>query len=104
MSSRRYRPPPPKAIDCRPNPTSCRVGRSGFALRSLSAIVTHYKATYLENADDEVGHYAELPTLPEAIRVAGFAMRRDGKRHAHQRRLPPHVLTSCARSLDAVRR
>lgn len=102
MSSSRPKRTQPNAA-ARPGRRSCGVGRGGRPLRSLEDVIVDYRARFQEGADEEVEHYARLSTLSEAIRAAAAAQRPDGKRQAHQYRIPRHVLASCGRSLYAVR-
>ena len=65
--------------------------------KQLWALVREYKARFRPGAREMVEYYSALPSLEDAIRRAALAIRADGKRESHQRRIPGAVLQEFAR-------
>lgn len=70
--------------DCKPVPIS-------KMLPTLEDVVSDYISEHRPRVTREMNYYAGQPSLEAAIEVAGLA-RLNGKRHAHQRRIPAAVL------------
>jgi hypothetical protein len=73
-----------------------------YGLSTLSGIVRHYITNYRDGAGDELGFFVAQPTLLDAVSRAALAEGPDGKRLAHQRRIPRRVLEESARFLEAA--
>jgi hypothetical protein len=80
----------------------CARGRGRGNLSSLEAIARDYVACYRARAAEELDFFAKQPSFVEAIRKAGLAEGKGGRRFAHERRRTPQVLQECARYLVAA--
>lgn len=65
---------------------------------SLQTIVRAYRARFREHSQQELESFA-VQSRVEAIKRAGLAVRPDGKRYNHQRRIPGDVLEESAKQL-----
>ena len=70
----------------------------------FEAIVRDYIETHRHPAIGELDYYRTQPSLEAATRVAGWAIRPDGKRDNHQRRLSHTALQFATSALLAARR
>ena len=61
-------------------------------MADLIAIIRAYATHHRERTATELRSFAEEPTIRAAISRAGLARRPDGKRYAHQSRIPERVL------------
>ncbi|WP_425067205.1 hypothetical protein [Reyranella sp.] len=68
----------------------------------LEIIASDYIARFRGPAIAEMTFYKEQPSLSEAIRLAALSRTAHGKRHAHQRRIPGHVLEAAEQSLQGI--
>jgi hypothetical protein len=68
----------------------------------LEAIVRHYHRYHWPRLDEEHSWFAGQATLADAIRLAGLAEGRDGKRLAHGNRLKRDERQSAATALLAA--
>jgi hypothetical protein len=66
---------------------------------SLAVIVRAYIAHCRPGAHEELSSFRAEPTLAAAIQRAGMAMRTDGKRYDHQRRIPLAALEAATSRL-----
>ncbi len=71
--------------------------------RDLAAIVRAYEARHRSRSQAELASFAAEPTLEAAVRRAGLAQRKNGKRYDHQRRLPRAVLQAASAALTHAR-
>lgn len=62
----------------------------------LNDIVQDYIARIRPGAASELSYYGGRSSLAETIRMGAMAIRFDGKRHDHQRRIPAQSLTQFA--------
>ncbi len=77
--------------------------RSPIASSSgLEATIRTYRQEHRCNTLEQLRSFAHEPTLRSAVRRAGLAMRPDGKRYGHQRRLSRRVLSKMRARLLAV--
>lgn len=67
---------------------------------SVREIVADYIARCRAGVELEMSFYGQRPSLKEAIRVGANAIRVDGKRHDHQRRIPAASLSELGRRLE----
>jgi hypothetical protein len=65
----------------------------------LDAIIRFYEQKHRDRAIGELRSFADEPTLASAVSRAGLAVRKDGKRYNHQRRIPAHVLQAARENL-----
>jgi len=79
-------------------PTPVRAPRRGDTLRH---VVGDYIRHCRRRAQAERRHFAAL-SLREAVRLAGLAETKEGKRFSHQRRIPKAVLRRAAERLEGV--
>ena len=70
--------------------------------RTLAAIVVDYQQRYAPGADAERDYFRKFRSLRAAIHAAASATNSDGKRFAHQRRLPRRVLQQVSLELLAA--
>lgn len=68
----------------------------------LATIVRAYKKRCRQRLQDQLASFSSEPTVSAAVRRAGLAIRPDGKRYPHQRRLPSSVLRAAGRRLLKV--
>lgn len=94
MSGRQPKRQPRSSANC------SRVANTAFA--HLDEAIDDYVECHRVRLRAEMGHYEEAATLREAITRAARAERPDGKRHDHQRRLPPATLREAERALLAI--
>ena len=66
---------------------------------TLQGVVSAYIRDYRDPCADELNWFAERSNLKEAIWAAAMALRPDGKRLDHQRRIPSTVLRAAATAL-----
>src|SRR5262245_36032576 len=90
----------PTMVSCKPSSTA---GASG-----LAALVRSYRMQHRPGSLDELEFFRDMPSLRTAVRHAGLATNRRGKRFGHQRRLSQGVLQSAteilSRRLSRLRR
>ena len=68
----------------------------------LRAIVDDYIRDYRARAKAEMLFYKRQPTLADAVDIAARCVLPNGKRHPHQRRIPPESLAEARSRLLAV--
>jgi hypothetical protein len=68
----------------------------------LDDIIRDYIDNYREGASRELSFYGATSPLTEVIRLAANAIREDGKRHDHQRRIPGSALARFGRTLLSI--
>lgn len=66
---------------------------------NLSRIVKLYLHEFAPRAREELDHYRQFDTLQDAVAHAAMAMTRNGKVHAHQRRVGRRVLSKARTAL-----
>jgi hypothetical protein len=71
---------------------------------TLDEIVNDYIRTQRPYTGEEMMDFANEPSPSAAIRRAAFCETKDGKRHAHQRRIPRRILEHVETKLQAIRR
>jgi hypothetical protein len=71
---------------------------------TLEEIIDDYIRTQRPYTGDEMMDFANEPSPSAAIRRAALCETRDGKRHAHQRRIPRVLLERVEAKLQAIRR
>lgn len=71
---------------------------------TLDEIVNDYIRTQRPYAREEMQNYENEPNPTAAIRRAALCETKDGKRHAHQRRIPRGLLEHVETKLQAIRR
>jgi len=69
----------------------------------LATIVRAYIARHRPGSRDELRGFRDELSLSDAIKRAGMAQRRDGKRYSHQRRLQVVVLRAATAGLQRAR-
>ncbi len=79
----------------------CAGGING-KINSHADVVKDYIENYRQKAADELAYYGSSSPLSETIRFAANAIRKDGKRHDHQRRIPGSALARLGRKLLAI--
>lgn len=78
----------------------CRRGFRGHRrFRSIAAIVYDYTLRFKSRAVRELRFFASLRSLDQVITQAGFAQMPNGKRWAHQRRIPAAALEEATNRL-----
>ncbi len=77
----------------------CSRRRAG-RIRSYGDVVRAYIRDYRDDAAAELKFFTKQPSLAKAIHFAAMSIDGDGKRHSHQRRLSPQVLTTAKRTLE----
>jgi len=78
----------------------CRRGFRGTRrLHSLSGIVSDYVKCHGQKAQKELRYFRRIHAFEDAVTQAGLAIRPDGKRSSHQRRIPKVVLEQATRRL-----
>jgi hypothetical protein len=70
----------------------------------LEAVVRHYRANHQNRAVRELGFFRSQRTFAGAIEKAAMAEGPDGKRFAHQRRIPRSALEFSLRRLRPIAR
>lgn len=70
-----------------------------MADKDLRPLVREYKTRFRPGGREFVASYGGLSSMGEAIRRAALAIRPDGKRESHQRRIPRAVLAEFARRI-----
>lgn len=79
---------------------SCRRGYRGQRrLRSLGEIVRDYESRFRPRAASELSFFAGMGSFDEAVTEAGLARKPNGKRWAHQRRIPAPTIQEATRRL-----
>lgn len=68
-----------------------------------SLILRTYEREYRDRCQAELDSFADERTFEAAVSRAARAVRPDGKRYAHQRRIPGHVLAAADASLRKAR-
>ena len=63
--------------------------------RRIVAAVSHYQRCYQQRALEEITVFRRQRTLKKAVAAAALAVRPDGKRYDHQRRIPLCALIEC---------
>jgi hypothetical protein len=82
----------------------CRRGfRGRRRLQSLSTIVSDYVKHHGQKAKKELRYFRTIRTFEDAVTQAGLAIRPDGKRSSHQRRISKAVLKQATRRLRGAR-
>ena len=76
-----------------------RLAESG----DLAALVRQYRREDAPWLEEQLRYYSGL-MLDEAIRTAALARTPKGKKHGHQRRIPPAALEAAAKVLASVKR
>jgi hypothetical protein len=66
------------------------------------AIIRAYEQRHRGRGRAELKSFADEPTLDAAVSRAGLALRADGKRYGHQRRIPGYVLEAARKRLLAA--
>ena len=85
-------------------PDRCRRGfRGQRRLHSIAAIIRDYVRRHRPKTTRELQHFRSLGSLDETITQAGLALRPDGKRWSHQRRIPKAALERATRQLRRTR-
>lgn len=78
-------------------PRECHPNKKSF--QDFKEIVQDYIDNHRDNAKEELKYFADQPNLRTAIRVAALAINEEGKRHAHQWRIPRATLEHFRRGL-----
>lgn len=74
-----------------------------IALRApIDRIVDDYIRFDRKRAQRELAFYAQQPSLAKALELAALAVREDGKRCSHQRRIPRRSLAAARRAIERL--
>jgi hypothetical protein len=76
-----------------------RCGRIGRKFKDLDSIALDYIDEYRDDALDELASFRNESSFLDCIRRAAHALKSNGKKHPHQRRIPSETLHGWAKAL-----